>query len=112
MKLLEKLESLLDEATALVREERARRNVVAIKAAPAPTVNPPLFVPLGPNVPFRTVPPDWAQPWVPPYEVTCGTTITHEPPIAMTAWNAGCNGAINLGQVWTGMTGPQASASH
>ena len=111
-KLLEKLEALVDEATLLVREERQRRAAAALvsppdstKAAPI-TVNPPVMVPFAPYVPSRTapVPPDWAQPWQPPLEITCGTTLTKDPPIAMTAWNAGCAGAINLGQVWCGET--------
>ncbi len=64
-KLLEKLEVLVDEATLLVREERARR------AAPPMTTTEPVMIPYAPYVPSRTVP-DWAQPWCPSWEITSG----------------------------------------
>jgi hypothetical protein len=82
-KLLEKLETLVDEATLLVREERARRALAA-----APTVQP-----FAPYVPSRTEEALWEF----PPDVTCGGATTNKfpvpVPIAMTAWNANCGGS-------------------
>jgi hypothetical protein len=93
-KLLEKLETLVDEATLLVREERARRALAA-----APTVQP-----FAPYVPSRTEEALWEF----PPDVTCGGATTNKfpvpVPIAMTAWNANCGGAVSLGNTWFGET--------
>lgn len=110
--LLSKLETLVEEAIGLVREERARRIAAALKVMPT-TVNPPAFVPFPMPSPHPDLgqPDLWGQRWVPPVQITC-STIRFEPPIAMTAWNVGCAGAINLGQVWTGVSGPPSFESH
>lgn len=71
--LLSKLETLVDEVIGLVREERARRNLDALKAIPT-TVNqapwPPAPFPIGQDISWQRL------------EVTCapppfmGSTVT------------------------------------
>lgn len=96
--LLAKLETLVDEVTGLVREERARRNLAALKADPPPTYIP--YVPYQPPHPDLGQMPWWLQ------GPTC--TTTKYPEVEVQAWNGSvdpvCAPMATTGAVWVGET--------